>query len=73
MLILLFHRSLPKSSYYDKDFRATAALIRARRPFLVRNLVTGAGIFGFAIGVCKWQFWTLAASLHRRRQQVGSR
>ncbi|MCJ1297616.1 hypothetical protein MMC08_000403 [Hypocenomyce scalaris] len=42
---------IPRSSYYDKHYRQTAALIRARQPFLVRNIVTGSAIFAFAIGV----------------------
>ncbi|KAI9846488.1 MAG: hypothetical protein M1837_003908 [Sclerophora amabilis] len=42
---------IPRSSYYDRDYRQTAALLRARRPYLVKNIVTGAAIFGFAIGV----------------------
>ncbi|KAI9809009.1 MAG: hypothetical protein M1825_002298 [Sarcosagium campestre] len=41
----------PRSSYYDKHYRQTAALIRARQPYLIRNLITGTAIFGFAIGV----------------------
>ncbi|KAI9842310.1 MAG: hypothetical protein M1838_003179 [Thelocarpon superellum] len=42
---------LPRSSYYDKHYRQSAALIRARRPYLVRNIITGTAIFGFAMGV----------------------
>ncbi|KLJ06620.1 hypothetical protein EMPG_17879 [Blastomyces silverae] len=41
-----------KSSYYDKDYRAGAALIRARRPYLIRNAATGIALFGLCIGVC---------------------
>ncbi|KAI9798867.1 MAG: hypothetical protein M1833_004370 [Piccolia ochrophora] len=41
----------PQSSYYDKHYRQTAALIRARQPYLIRNILTGTAIFGFAIGV----------------------
>lgn len=44
--------SVPRSSYYDKDYRQSAALIRARRPYLVKNILTGTAIFAFAIGVC---------------------
>ncbi|DAA77646.1 TPA_exp: hypothetical protein A8136_6192 [Trichophyton benhamiae CBS 112371] len=43
--------SLFKSSYYDKDYRAGAALMRARRPYIVRNIATGAALFSFCIGV----------------------
>lgn len=42
---------LPRSSYYDKHYRQSAALIRARRPYLVKNAITGLAAFGFCIGV----------------------
>ncbi|RMZ89616.1 hypothetical protein DV736_g3158, partial [Chaetothyriales sp. CBS 134916] len=42
---------LKRSSYYENDYRQSAALIRARRPYLVKNAVTGIAIAGFAIGV----------------------
>ncbi|TAQ83637.1 hypothetical protein B7494_g8041 [Chlorociboria aeruginascens] len=42
---------LPRSSYYDKNYRQSASLIRARRPYLVKNALTGTGIFAFAIGL----------------------
>ncbi|KAI9857325.1 MAG: hypothetical protein M1824_004875 [Vezdaea acicularis] len=42
---------IPRSSYYDKHYRQSAALIRARRPYLIKNVLTGTAIFGFAIGV----------------------
>ncbi|KAJ4525834.1 hypothetical protein HRR83_001023 [Exophiala dermatitidis] len=42
---------LKRSSYYNPDYRAGAALNRARRPYLFKNLITGACIFSFAIGV----------------------
>jgi cytochrome c oxidase assembly factor 3 len=45
------HR-LPQSSYYDKYNRPTAALYRARQPYIVKNALTGLAIMGFAIGVC---------------------
>ncbi|KIW91992.1 uncharacterized protein Z519_06974 [Cladophialophora bantiana CBS 173.52] len=52
------HSSLPlragllkRSSYYNSDYRSGAALLRARRPYLVKNTLTGIAIFGFAIGV----------------------
>lgn len=44
---------LPRSSYYDKHYRQSAALIRARRPYLVKNAITGLAAFGFCIGVCE--------------------
>ncbi|KAI5309497.1 hypothetical protein KEM55_003119 [Ascosphaera atra] len=31
-----------RSSYYTKDYRAGPALLRARRPYLVKNAVTDA-------------------------------
>ncbi|WEW58473.1 hypothetical protein PRK78_003941 [Emydomyces testavorans] len=43
--------ALFKSSYYDKDYRAGAALLRARRPYLVKNAVTGIALFTFCMGV----------------------
>lgn len=33
--------------------RQSPALIRARRPYLVKNTVLGLGITAFAVGVCK--------------------
>lgn len=43
---------LKKSSYYEADYRQSPALIRARRPYLVKNAITGVAIMSFAIGVC---------------------
>ncbi|EOD50028.1 hypothetical protein BKCO1_7100012 [Neofusicoccum parvum] len=43
--------AIPRSSYYDKHYRQSPALIRARQPYLVKNILTGAAIFSFAIGV----------------------
>ncbi|KAI4132044.1 MAG: hypothetical protein LQ338_000902 [Usnochroma carphineum] len=40
---------VPRSSYYTKDYRQTAAFIRARQPYLVKNIFTGLGIATFAI------------------------
>ncbi|KAI4160725.1 MAG: hypothetical protein L6R39_000184 [Caloplaca ligustica] len=42
---------LPKSSYYTKDYRQGPALIRARQPFLVKNIFTGLAIVTFVISV----------------------
>ncbi|KAL8712405.1 MAG: hypothetical protein Q9220_003253 [cf. Caloplaca sp. 1 TL-2023] len=42
---------LPKSSYYTKDQRMSAALIRARQPYLVKNIFTGIGLSAFVISV----------------------
>jgi len=42
---------LKRTSYYNPDYSQSAALIRARRPYLVKNAITGICIFGFAVGV----------------------
>ncbi|KAF2805941.1 uncharacterized protein BDZ99DRAFT_524182 [Mytilinidion resinicola] len=42
---------LPRSSYYDKNYKQSAALIRARQPFLLKNIATGAAIVTFTISV----------------------
>ncbi|EKD12596.1 uncharacterized protein L3040_005191 [Drepanopeziza brunnea f. sp. 'multigermtubi'] len=42
---------LPKSSYYDQHYKQSAALIRARRPYLFKNAATGVSLFGFCVGV----------------------
>ncbi|KAI0597767.1 hypothetical protein F4775DRAFT_593001 [Biscogniauxia sp. FL1348] len=39
------------SSYYDRQFRQTPALIRARRPYLFKNAVVGSAVAAFTIGV----------------------
>ncbi|BCR90788.1 uncharacterized protein ACHE_60674A [Aspergillus chevalieri] len=39
------------STYYGKDYRAGAALLRARRPYLVKNAVTGLALCGITVGV----------------------
>ncbi|TPX16567.1 uncharacterized protein E0L32_003861 [Thyridium curvatum] len=44
-----------QASYYDRNHRQSPALIRARRPYLVKNAVLGAGIAAFAIGVCTFR------------------
>jgi cytochrome c oxidase assembly factor 3 len=51
------------STYYGRDYRAGAALLRARRPYLVKNALTGLGLCGFCIGVC-----TLSFRIFRFRQ-----
>ncbi|KAI1077082.1 hypothetical protein F5B20DRAFT_583574 [Whalleya microplaca] len=40
-----------RSSYYDKQFRQSPALIRARRPYIFKNAVVGSFIAAFALGV----------------------
>ncbi|KAK3936004.1 cytochrome c oxidase assembly factor 3, mitochondrial [Diplogelasinospora grovesii] len=42
---------IQRSSYYDRSHRQSPALIRARRPYLVKNAILGASISAFAIGV----------------------
>jgi len=42
---------IPRSSYYDRNYKQSAALIRARRPYLIRNSLTGLGLFAFCMGV----------------------
>ncbi|KAF9894243.1 hypothetical protein FE257_007745 [Aspergillus nanangensis] len=39
------------STYYGKDYRAGAALLRARRPYLFKNALTGLGLVGFTMAV----------------------
>lgn len=40
------------SSYYTRQNAQSAALLRARRPYLVKNAVAGVLLFGIAGGVC---------------------
>jgi cytochrome c oxidase assembly factor 3 len=47
-------RSMPQSSYYDKQNRPTAALYRARQPYLAKNIMAGLALLGFVGGVCTW-------------------
>ncbi|CAN8099046.1 unnamed protein product [Discula destructiva] len=39
------------STYYTRQKNQSAALLRARRPYLVKNAVTGLAMFGIAAGV----------------------
>ncbi|KAF2724927.1 hypothetical protein K431DRAFT_300343 [Polychaeton citri CBS 116435] len=50
---MVFSR-IPQASYYDKHARPTAALYRARQPYLVKNAVTGLCIIGFVGLVYTW-------------------
>ncbi|KAI0007071.1 hypothetical protein F4779DRAFT_619953 [Xylariaceae sp. FL0662B] len=43
--------SFARSSYYDKNNRQSPALIRARRPYLVKNAVVGTAITALTIAV----------------------
>ncbi|MCJ1238989.1 hypothetical protein MMC14_006981 [Varicellaria rhodocarpa] len=42
---------LPKSSYYDAHYRQSAALIRARQPYLIPNIIGGTVLFAFTMGI----------------------
>jgi hypothetical protein len=44
-------------TYYDSDFRQGQSLIRARRPFLVKNALTGLAIVAFTASVCMFHNW----------------
>lgn len=47
-----------RSSYYDRRLRQGPSLIRARQPYLVKNAITGVGLFAF-VGAIYW--YTLKA------------
>ncbi|KEZ44252.1 hypothetical protein SAPIO_CDS3197 [Scedosporium apiospermum] len=49
---------IPKASYYDRNLRQGPALLRARRPYLVKNALTGLGLFAVVSGV---YWWTITA------------
>ncbi|KAL6869873.1 hypothetical protein ACO1O0_001205 [Amphichorda felina] len=40
-----------QSTYYDRRHRQGQALIRARRPYLVKNAVTGLGLTAVVAGI----------------------
>ncbi|OHE92309.1 hypothetical protein CORC01_12371 [Colletotrichum orchidophilum] len=42
-----------KSSYYDRNLRQGPALIRARKPYLTKNLAVGTGLWCF-VGAVYW-------------------
>ena len=52
-LTLKWLRRVPRSSYYDRNFRQGPALIRARKPYLMKNALTGLGLWCVVGGVCK--------------------
>ena len=54
---------VPRSTYYDKHYRQTAALIRARQPYLIKNMVGAVGLFAFVVGVCTGIFVLDSVSL----------
>ncbi|ROV91811.1 hypothetical protein VSDG_06478 [Cytospora chrysosperma] len=39
------------SSYYTRQNAQSAALLRARRPYLVKNAITGLAVASIAVGV----------------------
>ncbi|KAG7293292.1 hypothetical protein NEMBOFW57_003338 [Staphylotrichum longicolle] len=43
--------AIQRSTYYDARQRQSPALIRARRPYLVKNAVVGLAISAFAISI----------------------
>ncbi|KAL8730626.1 MAG: hypothetical protein Q9166_003939 [cf. Caloplaca sp. 2 TL-2023] len=42
---------LKRSSYYTRDHRQAAALIRARQPYLVKNIFTGIALSALVISI----------------------
>ncbi|KAI4237192.1 MAG: hypothetical protein L6R40_005970 [Gallowayella cf. fulva] len=42
---------LHQSTYWTKDNRQTAALIRARQPYLIKNIFTGLALTTFVISI----------------------
>ncbi|OTA07764.1 hypothetical protein A9Z42_0086850 [Trichoderma parareesei] len=44
-------KSRSHSTYYDRRLRQGPALVRARRPYLFKNAVTGLGLFALVGGV----------------------
>lgn len=60
--LLIQRIRLPRSSYYDKHYRQSAALIRARQPFLIRNIATGVGLCAFTVAVCMCLPFELSSS-----------
>ncbi|MCJ1267431.1 hypothetical protein MMC22_007316 [Lobaria immixta] len=44
----------PRSSYYDSDYRQSAALLRARKPYLIPNIIGGVTVVAFTLGVYTW-------------------
>ncbi|KAJ4169558.1 hypothetical protein NW754_016586 [Fusarium falciforme] len=42
----------PQSTYYDRRLRQGPALVRARRPYLFKNAVTGLGLLTVVGAIC---------------------
>ncbi|KAI9882755.1 MAG: Nucleolar protein 12 [Watsoniomyces obsoletus] len=51
---------IPRSTYYDREYRQAASLIRARRPYLIKNAVTGLALFGFTVCVYAYTIHAIA-------------
>lgn len=54
----------PHYSYYDKHYRMSPALIRARQPFLIKNILTGLGLFSITVGICQFSSTPLSRPVH---------
>ncbi|KAM3507538.1 hypothetical protein MY11210_007099 [Beauveria gryllotalpidicola] len=54
----LTSNSNPHSTYYDSRLRQGPALIRARRPYLFNNALTGLGLVAIIGGI---YYYTLSA------------
>ncbi|KAI9750771.1 MAG: hypothetical protein M1815_001582 [Lichina confinis] len=53
-------RPFQRSSYYNEDNRTGLSLLRARRPFLVKNAITGLSLFGMCVGIYAWTIHAIA-------------
>lgn len=49
---ILTASSLSRTTYWDSRNRQSPALIRARRPYLVKNTLTGLALGAFTLSVC---------------------
>ena len=65
--------SVEHSSYYDRRMRQSPALIRARRPYLVKNAVLGLGITAVAVGVCTYRRGGRLPVVQKRGGETGGR
>lgn len=60
------HDGFGKSSYYERSHRQSAALIRARKPYLIKNAILGSAVAAFAAGVCEYRRKPSYINLPRR-------
>lgn len=51
-LMCVYSNPVAGRSYYEADQRQGASLIRARKPYLVKNALTGLAIVSFTLSVC---------------------